>query len=876
MFTGLKNLRLSVKIAMLGAGSVLVTATALVLLALWQSNQYNSLAQSEVDKLITSDFNHVTEGVYNLVRTQHEAALERLNRPLKVSDEQAIAAHVRRRILSIKLGKTGYVYLLKGKGSNRGSYVISQKGERDGENIWETKDSDGRPVIKSIIAKAIALKPEEFASERYRWQNPGELQPRWKIAQLAYYEPLDWVIGSSAYEDELQTYKEVLNQGQNRLMKTLGIAGAIISLLIGLLGVALALTIARPIKQLKRGVETIIDGNLDQVLAVNATDEIGSLTQLFNIMTARLKETHEEIRQMVAGVVESEELLRLAEEISHVGSWSHDLATDKLSWSDEVFRIVGLEPQSIEPTYDAFLAMVHPEDRALVKSAYLESVAAGNSSYEIEHRIIREKSGEVRVVLERCFHVCDSAGQIIKSTGMVHDITERKQVEAALERRIMSLTRPLDENWSIDFEDLFNLSDIQRLQDEFAKATGVASIITYPDGTPITQPSGFCRLCIDIIRQTEKGLANCYKSDAMLGRLSHNGPAIQPCMSGGLWDAGAGISVGGRHIANWLIGQVRDETQTEERMREYAREIGADEQELIAAFREVPAMSQQQFEAVAGALFTLANQLSTTAYQNVQQARFIAERKQMETELHLLNSELEQRVAVRTAELERMNIELESFCYSISHEIRAPIARLAGFSSTIKEIADNPDPELLVYCAERIETASNRLRTVIDSLLTLNRLSRAEITLMPVNLSEIAVQVMNELLEDSSRRSIEQNICQGIVVLGDPDMLEICMRNLLGNAIKYTEKTQKAVVEFGQAGTGTEHVYFVRDNGAGFDMEGSKNLFVPFCRLHSVEEFEGIGIGLATVQRIIEKHGGKIWAEATPDKGATFFFTLKS
>jgi PAS domain S-box-containing protein len=875
MFMVFKNLKLSIKIAMLGAGSVMITAAALVLLALWQSNQYNALAQSEVDKLITSDLNHVTEGVYNLIRNQHETTL-RLKRPLSVSDEQRIAFDIRSALLNIKLGKTGYVYLLKGKGSARGSYVISQGGARDGENIWETKDSDGRPVIKSIIAKAIALKPGEFANERYRWQNPGEIEPRWKTARLAYYEPLDWVIGSSVYEDELQMYREVLNRGQARMMKILGIAGAIISLLIGMLGVALAMTIARPIKELQRGVETIIDGNLDQVLAVHTADEIGSLTQSFNIMTARLKETHEEIRQMVEGIVESEELLRMAEEISHVGSWSLDLATKRLAWSDEVYRIVGLEPQSLDPTYETFLAMVHPEDREMVNAVYSESLEAGNSGYEIEHRIIRENTGEIRVVLERCFHVRNEEGRIIRSTGMVHDITERKQVEAALERRILSLTRPLDDNWSIDFEDLFNLSDIQRLQDEFAKATGVASIITYPDGTPITQPSSFCRLCIDIIRQTEKGLANCYKSDAILGRLSHKGPTIQPCMSGGLWDAGAGISVGGRHIANWLIGQVRDETQTEERMREYAREIGADEQELIAAFREVPAMSRQQFEAVASALFTLANQLSTTAYQNMQQARFIAERKQMENELHLLNSELEQRVAARTAELERMNSELESFCYSVSHEIRAPIARLAGFSSTIKEIADNPDRELLVYCAERIETASNRLRTVIDSLLTLNRLSRAEITLMPVNLSEIAARIMDELLEESSQRSIAVDITPDIVVQGDPDMLEICMRRLLENAVKYTEKTPRAVVEFGQTGTGTERVYFVRDNGAGFDMEGSKNLFVPFCRLHSVEEFEGIGIGLATVQRIIEKHGGKIWAEAAPDKGAVFFFTLKS
>ena len=221
--------------------------------------------------------------------------------------------------------------------------------------------------------------------------------------------------------------------------------------------------------------------------------------------------------------------------------------------------------------------------------------------------------------------------------------SERKQAEEAREKRLVALTRPLEDSAGIALEELFNLDDIQLLQDEFARATGVASIITLPDGTPITAPSSFCRLCSDIIRKTEKGCANCYKSDAVIGRLYLQGPTIQPCMSGGLWDAGAGIAVGGRHIANWLIGQVRDSTQTEEKMRAYAREIGADEASVVEAFREVPAMSREQFERVAQVLFTLANQLSATAYQNVQQARFITEHKQTEEALReksLLNQTL--------------------------------------------------------------------------------------------------------------------------------------------------------------------------------------------------------------------------------------------
>jgi len=220
------------------------------------------------------------------------------------------------------------------------------------------------------------------------------------------------------------------------------------------------------------------------------------------------------------------------------------------------------------------------------------------------------------------------------------DNSEFKRLEDALKNRIVALTLPLNDYGSIAFEDLFNIDDIQRIQDEFAKVTGVASIITHTDGTPITAPSNFCRLCKDIIRKTDMGLANCLKSDAVIGQYHPGGPIIQPCMSGGLWDAGAGITVGGRHIANWLIGQVRDELQTEDKMLLYAREIATSEEAVIEAFREVPAMSREQFGHIAKFLFTLANQLSTTAYQNVQQARFITERKRTEEKIQRNESRL--------------------------------------------------------------------------------------------------------------------------------------------------------------------------------------------------------------------------------------------
>ena len=248
-----------------------------------------------------------------------------------------------------------------------------------------------------------------------------------------------------------------------------------------------------------------------------------------------------------------------------------------------------------------------------------------------------ELLARVRMQMELAHLRAEHAGRTaeLKSANenLEAEISRRQQVEEALQTRLLALTHPLDSLEDIRFSDLINLDDLQQLQDQFSNATGVASIITQPDGTPITKPSNFCRLCSEVIRKTEIGCRNCYQSDAALGVPCPSGPIIQPCLSGGLWDAGASITVGGKHIANWLIGQVRNEAQNEEQMLRYADEIGADREEFRQALAEVPVMSKARFEQTAQALFTFARQISSQAYQNVQQARFITGRRQAEEAL---------------------------------------------------------------------------------------------------------------------------------------------------------------------------------------------------------------------------------------------------
>ena len=304
-----------------------------------------------------------------------------------------------------------------------------------------------------------------------------------------------------------------------------------------------------------------------------------------------------------------------------------------LEFNDRVCKQLGYTREEFSRLSLADIdAMQTPDEiRATIERVMTE----GRVDFETVHRRKDGRLLDIHVTAQ----LIDAGGRKIYHC-IWRDITARKRAEEVLERRLASLTRPESADPTVGFMDLFDLAAIQRLQDEFARATGVASIITHPDGRPITTPSGFCRLCKDIIRGTPQGLVNCYRSDAELGRANPDGPIVQPCMSGGLWDAGAGISVGGRHIANWLIGQVRDETQTEQTMAEYAVQIGADPDVVIEAFREVPGMSREQFGHVAQVLFTLANQLSSMAYQNVQQARFISELRQAERDHQALQDRL--------------------------------------------------------------------------------------------------------------------------------------------------------------------------------------------------------------------------------------------
>ncbi|BCR03326.1 hypothetical protein DESUT3_03950 [Desulfuromonas versatilis] len=252
----------------------------------------------------------------------------------------------------------------------------------------------------------------------------------------------------------------------------------------------------------------------------------------------------------------------------------------------------------------------------------------------------------------------------------------------------------------------------------------------------------------------------------------------------------------------------------------------------------------------------------------------ITERKRREEEIRQLNAELEQRVKKRTQELELINQELEAFTYSVSHDLRTPLRSIDGFSQAVLEdYADKLDAEGANYL-QRLRAASQQMGRLIDDLLRLSRMTRARLVHERVDLSALAHSVSAELREREPRRQVELVIDPGLEGYGDTQLLRIVLENLLGNAWKYTSRHPRARIHFGRKEAGEEPAYFVRDDGAGFDMAYADKLFGAFQRLHSKSEFEGTGIGLATVQRIIHRHGGRVWAEGQVEQGATVYFTL--
>ncbi|MBN1251605.1 MAG: PAS domain S-box protein [Bacteroidales bacterium] len=488
--------------------------------------------------------------------------------------------------------------------------------------------------------------------------------------------------------------------------------------------------------------------------------------------------------------------LNEAQRQAHIGSWELDLINNKLVWTDEIYRMFEINPKKFGATYEAFLDVIHPDDRDTVNFAYTNSLKT-KSSYVVEHRLLLP-DGRIKYVHEQCETFYDG-NKPIRSIGTVQDITNRKKSEEALKDSELHYHQIVDLSQNMIV--IHQGGKIVFINDAGVRLLGASSpnqII----GKPV----------LNFVPQSHKQIS---KERIKLAQI--NGPKKSQVYEQKL------IRIDGTLVDIELMG-------------------------------------------------TSINYRGKEALQFV--ARDITDRKKAEEEIQKLNKELEQRVAKRTTQLESANKELEAFAYSVSHDLRSPLRSIDGFSQILLEEFQDKIDVLGKDYLHRIRIATQRMAQLIDDILSLSRVSRLGLNIQKLNLSETAQIIANDLLATQPERKVKFIIHDEIIVLADANLMYIVLENLIGNAWKFTSKHPTANIEFGVQLQNSKSVYFICDDGAGFDMNFAQKLFGVFQRLHTVKEFEGTGIGLATVQRIIHKHGGKIWAEGKIEKGATFYFTI--
>ncbi len=721
------------------------------------------------------------------------------------------------------------------------------------------------------------------------------------------------------------------------------------------------------------------DGHISDVL-YNASlyrSESGEVLGVFAAARdiSDLKRTEERLRRSEHGLAE-------AQRIAHLGNWELDLLNNKLTWSDEIYRIFEIDPSKFGASYEAFLNGIHPDDREMVNNAYTESVRT-RTPYNIEHRLLM-KDGRVKYVNEICETYYDQDGKPLRSIGTVHDITERKLDEEAMRRlnrelRAISncnqtLMRAEDEqalldkichivcddagyrmawvgfpeedearsirvvSWAgaesgylaeakltwadterghgpsgiaIRTGDSVSIQDfsadpkaapwrdaaLQRgyrssislpLKDESAKVFGIFNI--YAD-TPHAFTPAEVRLLEELAgdmafgimvlrvrierRRAEEGLRRMNERFALATRAGHLGVWDWDLEKNHLvWDDRMYELYGVRKedfsgaYDAWLSGLHPDDRA---RNDEISRQAQRGEREYDVEFRVVWPNGSIHYLKAYGQFVRDENgrplRMTGVNYD-------ITDLKEAENEITELNHNLEARVAERTAQLEAANKELEAFSYSVSHDLRTPLRAIDGFSKILLEdYRDRLDDEgrrLLGVVRDN----TNRMSQLIDDILKFSRTGRMEMTFADIDMEKLARDVFAELQPNVDSGKLQLEIEHLIPAQGDSAMLRQVFVNLLTNAIKFSRDRIPAVIKVGCYREGGEAVYYVRDNGAGFDMQYAAKLFGVFQRLHAVTEFEGTGIGLAIVKRIVTRHGGRVWAEGKVNEGATIYFTL--
>ena len=614
-------------------------------------------------------------------------------------------------------------------------------------------------------------------------------------------------------------------------------------------------------------------------------------------------------------------LLERTEEVSRTGGWEYDVATGELTWTDEVYRIYGVERTSDPTEVTQAIAAYDPESALIIDAAFKRLVAEG-VPYDLELGLLRADGQRVWVhTIGR--PVLDD-GRVVRVGGNISDVTERKRVEDALRASDqlfhsgfdhsptgMALTgldgRLVEVNAA--FARMLGFDDPAQLaEQDFARFTHPEDVAANREGVRMMVEERKPYVAEKrYIRRDGAVVYALMGSTAVLdadGRPSMLFTQVQDITErkqaeaalraseqrfrGGFENSPIGMALTG------LDGRLVEVNATFARMlgyddpaelagQSFANVVHPDEvaqgQETIKRIMEKGSYHGERRYihrdgTVVYALYgaTLVRDADGRPSVFFGQVQDITERKLAEAEVLRLNAELEQRVLRRTAELKAANQELEGFAYSLAHDLRAPIRAINGFGAALSQNHGDELGDQGRETLDRIRRASAKMGELIDAMLLLSDLTRRELSVTSVDLSAVAREISEELRALDPARGVEFVIGDGLETVGDQRLVRVLMRNLLENAWRFTGPREHARIEVMRAGAG---VFAVRDNGVGFDMDFAGLLFKPFARLHREDEFPGIGVGLTTVERIVRRHGGAVWGEGRPGEGATFYFKLE-
>ncbi|HAM50253.1 MAG TPA: hypothetical protein DCP92_06005, partial [Nitrospiraceae bacterium] len=559
---------------------------------------------------------------------------------------------------------------------------------------------------------------------------------------------------------------------------------------------------------------------------------------------------------------ENEERLDLALRSAYMGVWHWDIKENRRYFDDQVCHLLGIVPESFTGTAEEFFAVVHTDDREKIVAA-LNKTIEQDVPYESEYRVVWPDRS-IHYITARGKLVRDKNDQPAKINGVCWDITDRKRAEESLfelneqlEERVIQKTRFHAIVAGVN-DAIFRHRDRQELFREVCRI--------------MVETGGFKLAWIGTLDMTSREM----RQEASWGETSYlDGIRIVAAdVPEGRGPTGRAIAEG-RHV---ISADFEEEPQMLP-WRERARAHG---------IRSSSAFPLYSDGSVAGALTIYSEKpsffteeeisLLLSVNENISFAldAISSEKKRLEAEesLRLINEELERRVAMRTIELAETNKELEGFSYSVSHDLRAPLRHMSGFVQLLrKKLREHPDEQTHQY-TDAIAGASKKMGMLIDDLLAFSKIGRTEMKKRKVSLDNLVREAVNEIQDDVKGRNITWEIDELPDIYGDQSLLRLVFVNLLSNAVKYTSTRPQAEIKVGWKDEGSEIICSVKDNGVGFNMAYVDKLFGVFQRLHTQDEFEGTGIGLANVQRIISRHDGRTWAEGAEGQGATFYFTL--